>query len=180
MDLNAGRSYQMSPNTSIKFFAGPEYVKLDRDLDVFYSGAAVPTLNVHQHTDFNGWGARFGTEAAWSLFHGLSLKGGLIGSGVYGDVSSQMFEQGAAAGDRRIVQSDQIFVPILRADAGVNWAWDINPSLSLSLYAGYEFQQFFGIPLSNRFIDDVADGLSLEQETDISLSGWVFRAGLEF
>lgn len=163
------------------------YLRLNENY-TFTNVAAVSTL--HERSKILGVGPQLGLGMDYDFYrkasvdgtmtHAISFAGLFSGSIIMGQ--SQIEYNEVRSGGSSINVSDSKTwrtIPALHARLGLNYTL-YTDSVGFALGAGYEFNTYFRGLSRIVFVDDTADGLSINNYDDFDIQGLYVSAGLSF
>lgn len=158
-------------NYSLNYLVGLRYAHLDQD---FHSEFTVlGSRTVDTQIDFNGLGVRAGLDGERLLGRGFSVYGGVFGSLLAGQFSTDYEQQFNLAGvEASAGFSDNRVVPQLEMEAGISWQ---DPCGKLRLRAGYYRGAWFNVATTPTFIDAVQTSGLPEVDESLLFDGMTIR-----
>jgi len=115
----------------------------------FVDMALSETLNgiVTERSKFSGVGPKVGIDSRYAFSNGLSVKGNLAASFLYGNANypvSQFIEEpiGTVFADSTVKFKEQKIIPAIQLLVGIDWSTCICDQYLVTLGAGYEVQYF--------------------------------------
>jgi hypothetical protein len=132
---------------------------------------------VNTQSRFSGFGPIVGAEAVlqtWGGFHGYArATGGLI-AGRSKNALVETNDAGNTLYANPTYDVDKI-VPVASIAIGGGWQYR-----TISIRAGYEITQWYGLTQPVRFVDDVGQGKISTRPANLSLNGLFLQLGLAF
>jgi hypothetical protein len=177
LDVELGRSLAIGSSTSVRFFGGGRFAWIDQSMGVFYDGLDANHAFAGSSINFDGAGIRVGAEGRLNLCRGFSAYARCAGSLLAGDFRTNRLETNAGGSivNVDIGESFDKIVPVAEVGIGIGWEYR-----NLSIRAGYEFTNWFGLVDLPDFVDDVAQGKFMRRTSDLSLDGLIVQACLRF
>jgi hypothetical protein len=177
LDVELGRSLAIGSNTSVRFFGGGRFAWIDQSVGAFYDGVDANHAFAGSSVNFDGAGVRVGAEGRLNLCRGFSAYARCAGSLLAGDFRTNRLETNAGGSivNVDIGESFDKVVPVAEVGIGIGWEYR-----NLSIRAGYEFTNWFGLVDLPDFVDDVAQGKFVRRTSDLSLDGLIVQACLRF
>jgi len=190
-DLSARKTFDVGRDFGLGIEAGLRYAHLTQDIEINYrqdiTPAAFRRVDVNSSNDFTGWGPRAGMDLDWRMGKGFSLFGSLAGSLLLGDFDLSLKEHdwpvGAINGSRRVdvdKTEKNRMVPVVEMRAGLGYAYQLENGMSVGAKVGYEWQNWFNMVTTQRYLDDVDNQLASTDTSDLSLDGFFLEGFLNF
>lgn len=176
-DMTAGKRFTLDDNFAVRGFAGLRFADVKQQFDTTYDGLDARMAAVNNLSRFRGFGPIVGGEAILSGprgFHGYArASGGLL----TGRSTNSVFETNDAGATVYVNSQYNVrkIVPVASVAVGGGWQYR-----TVSVRAGYEIAQLFGVTEPMRFIDDVGQGKLSTRPSNLSLEGFFVQFGLTF
>lgn len=160
-----------------RIFGGLRLANVRQALFAQYDGRDAQGATVDVRPNFDGIGPLFGMESTIGMGQGLGVFGRASGALLTGSMRAPFVETNNIGGTlyADLANRFALTVPVVTLGVGVSYQYR-----GLSLRAGYEVTNFFGIFERPTFIDDFAEGKFLRQSTNLGIDGLFVRLGLEF
>jgi hypothetical protein len=190
-DLSAHKSFDVGRDFGLGIDAGLRYAHLKQDIEINYRQDITPaifrTVDVYSNNDFTGWGPRAGMDLDWRMGKGFSLFGSLAGSLLLGDFDLAQKEQDRTVGAVNYTTRVDVdkteknrLVPVVEMRAGLGYAYQLENGMSVGAKVGYEWQNWFNMVTTQRYLDDVDNQLASTDTSDLSLDGFFLEGFLNF
>ena len=189
LDLNLGRNFYAGDFLSLRPFVGLKAGWIHQRLNLKYeeitfsNGQTLPFLKSFNRDNSSGYGILGGLETKWRLGKGFSIEGNGSIALLWTDHEINQFEYN----DPSIPRS-QIRNPLSKIAsmydlfAGVRWEHVYcKQRLYVALHAGWEEQVWAAQNQLSRFIGNTENlGATMNNEGDLTFSGWTIGAALGF
>jgi hypothetical protein len=176
-DMVLGKRFAIDDHFAIRGFGGFRFAEINQRFNTLYNGLDANLATVSSPSRFSGFGPMIGGEAILSVWHGFHAyaraSGGLI-SGTSHNTQVEMNDGGATAYVNAKYDVRKV-VPVSTIAIGGGWQYR-----TVSIRAGYEITQWYGLGERTRFVDDVGQGKINPQSTNLSLEGLFLQFGMTF
>ena len=189
LDLELGREFYVSKWVTVRPHMGLRTAWIKQTYDVDYSGLNINGVarEIDMRNKYWGLGVRGGVNTDWGLGGGVSIYGNAAISILYGffSVSKQeSLELTSGAAFNNITNlSDFYHVSRAITDLQLGLRYDYmfcDDRYHFGIQAGWEHHMFFG---QNQFIlnvDDVAHGVTVANQGDLTMQGWTLNVRFDF
>lgn len=180
-DAELAYRFQVGKTLGVRLFGGVRFADVSQAMTVDYDGRDFTNGKAQIDTGFNGFGPRMGVEARLMLGQDLSLFGKGSGSLLLGKLSTSYTETDNNGADliAQVAQNrDQQIVPVVDLAIGLSWQPKISQNANFNFSLGYEYQQWFHVADTIRFVNSSSPGIFSETQNDLSLSGFFMQFGL--
>jgi TolA-binding protein len=166
-----------------QLFGGLRIANIGQRNDVTYNGVDFTNGAVNIERYFSGYGLRLGGQANLNLGSNVSIFGRAAGSVLVSDITTNQQETDNNGADL-IVSLNRTatgrVVPVMELAAGLQWQPLVAENLNLDFAAGYEFQNWFNVADTTRFVDNSGTGVVTQDSNDLSFTGFFIRLGILF
>jgi hypothetical protein len=172
-----------SGSLETQLFGGLRVANIGQRNQVTYDGVDFTNGTVNIDRYFSGHGLRLGGQANLDLGSDISLFGRAAGSLLYSTISTSQQETNNDGTDLLVNLNRTAtgrVVPVMELAAGLQWQPLVAEQLNLDFAVGYEFQNWFNVADTTRYVDNSGTGVITQDENDLSFSGFFFRLGLLF
>ena len=189
LDLELGREFYVSKWVTLRPHMGLRTAWIRQKYDVDYRGLTVNGVSrdVDMKNKYWGLGVRGGLNTDWGLGGGVSIYGNAAVSILYGFFSvdkDESLQLTSGADFNKIVDLDD-FYHVSRAitDLQLGLRYDYmfcDDRYHFGIQLGWEHHMFFG---QNQFIlnvDDVATGVTVANQGDLTIQGWTLNVRFDF
>jgi Legionella pneumophila major outer membrane protein precursor len=180
-DAELAYRFKVGKSLGVRLFGGLRFADVTQAMTVDYNGRDFNNGRAKIDTGFSGFGPRMGLEARLMLGQDFSLFGKGSGSLLRGKLSTSYAETDNNGADlvAQIAQSrDQQIVPVVDLSVGLSWQPQISKNANLHFAVGYEYQQWFRVTDTIRFVNSSSPGIFSETSNDLSLHGFFLQLGL--
>lgn len=179
-DIELGNSFKIGKQLGLRLFGGLHFSRVDQSMAVNYDGRDFNNSNLNIDNSFNGFGPRIGSEIKLNLANGLSLFGKGAGSLLFGELDTQYQETDNNDADvvAQISTTENHTVPRMELAVGLSYSPPMGKSTNLNLSLGYEYQYWFNVANSIRFVDSDSPGVFTQNSEDLSLKGFFIQLGI--
>jgi len=176
-DMVAGKRIALDENFAFRGFAGFRFAQINQQFNTLYNGLDAQLAAVNIRSRFNGFGPLIGGEAilsGWHRFHGYArASGGLIA----GRSLNPIVETNNSGATSYVNTQNDVRKVVPVASIAIGGGWQFR---TVSIRAGYEVTQWFGLSEPARFVDDVGQGKISTRPSNLSLEGFFIQFGLTF
>ncbi|MCE9567613.1 MAG: hypothetical protein K8U57_36900 [Planctomycetes bacterium] len=176
-DMMIGKRFAIDDHFAIRGFAGFRFAQINQRFSTLYNGLDANLAVVNSQSRFNGFGPMIGGEAILNFcrgFHGYARASGGLITGTSHNTLQETNDGGATIYANTQYNVRQV-VPVSTIAIGGGWQYR-----TVSIRAGYEITQWFGLAEPTRFVDDVGQGKINTRSTNLSLEGFFIQFGLTF
>ncbi|MEM1395699.1 MAG: Lpg1974 family pore-forming outer membrane protein [Cyanobacteria bacterium P01_H01_bin.150] len=180
-DIELGNSFKIGKNLGLRLFGGLHFSDINQKMAVNYDGRDFNNSNLNIDNSFTGFGPRIGSEIKLNLNNGLSLFAKGAGSLLLGELDTEYQE--TDNNDADVVaqisnEQNSHLVPGMELSFGVSYSPVMGKSTNLNLSLGYEYQHWFNVANSIRFVDSDSPGVFTQSSEDLSLKGFFMQLGI--
>ena len=190
-DLELGYTHRLTPSADIRYFGGLRKVDMTQKLNILYvqdvGGGLSRRVTFKEENHLDGLGPRVGLEGKYYLGKGFSLFAGGAASLMISDMEYRVLELNRAAGattDTTRAEIDQRlneqFIPGVDFDLGIAWEYPFGQRGSVTMMAGYHYENWFNVYHQMRFSDDVDSQLGSYDTSDVAIHGPTFKLNVTF
>ena len=190
-DLELGYTHSLTPSADIRYFGGLRKVDMSQKFNILYvqdvGGGLNRRVAFKEENHLDGLGPRVGLEGKYYLGKGFSLFAGGAASLMISDMEYRVLELNRAAGattDTTRAEIDQRlneqFIPGVDFDLGFAWEYPFGRRGSVTLMAGYHYENWFNVYHQMRFSDDVDSQLGSYDTSDVAIHGPTFKLNVTF
>ncbi|MEO0684432.1 MAG: Lpg1974 family pore-forming outer membrane protein [Cyanobacteria bacterium J06649_11] len=181
-DIELGNSFKIGKNLGLRLFGGLHFSDINQKMAVNYDGRDFNNSNLNIDNSFTGFGPRIGSEIKLNLNNGLSLFAKGAGSLLLGELDTEYQE--TDNNDADVVaqisnEQNSHLVPGMELSFGVSYSPPMGNSTNLNLSLGYEYQHWFNVANSIRFVDSDSPGVFTQNSEDLSLKGFFMQLGIK-
>ena len=171
-DLVFRRSVNQTAFSDLRVFGGVRWASIDQLLRTELDGRDFNDAVIENTTSVNAAGIRVGSDTTWRLAKGFFLYGQASGGLLFAESSTQQVETDFSGTDLLVNLNDQRdrSLPFLDTRLGIGWS-----RKNISVTAGYELENWFGLQDRSLFVDNVHEGAFASVSDDIMLSGFFLR-----
>ncbi len=176
-DMVVGKRLAFDDHFAVRGFAGFRFADIHQTFNTLYNGLDAQLAVVNSGSRFQGFGPLIGGEAILSAcrgFHGYARASGGLITGRSQNCQMETNDAGATV-YTDTHYSVQKVVPVASIAIGGGWQYR-----TVSIRAGYEVTQWFGLTEPTRFVDDVGQGKINTRPSNLSLEGFFLQFGLTF
>jgi len=176
-DMFVGKRFAIDDHFAIRGFAGFRFAQINQRFDTVYNGLDANLAAVNTASRFNGFGPMIGGEAILSVWHGFHGYARASGGLLTGTSDNPQLETNDGGATVYVNTQNNIrkIVPVSSIAIGGGWQYR-----TVSIRAGYEITQWFGLSEPARFVDDVGQGKLSTRPSNLSLEGFFIQFGLAF
>jgi len=160
-----------------RIFGGLRLANVREMLTADYDGRDAQRATVDVRPNFDGVGPLFGIESTIGMGQGLGVFGRASVALLTGSMRAPFVETNNVGGTVYADVADRfaLTVPVVTLGVGVSYQYR-----GLSIRAGYEVSNWFGVFERPAFTDDFAEGKFLRQSSSLGIDGVFVQLGLEF
>lgn len=180
-DIELGNSFKIGKNLGLRLFGGLHFSDINQKMAVNYDGGDFNNSNLNIDNNFTGFGPRIGSEIKLNLNNGLSLFAKGAGSLLLGELDTKYQETDNNDADvvaQISTEQNSHLVPGMELSFGVSYSPPMGKSTNLNLSLGYEYQHWFNVANSIRFVDSDSPGVFTQSSEDLSLKGFFMQLGI--
>jgi hypothetical protein len=175
-DVIVGKRLVFDDNFTVRAFGGVRLAQINQRLDTLYNGLDAVNAAVTSSSRFSGAGGLVGAEAVLNVcggFHGYARATGAL---ITGKSRNALLEtnDGNATTYVNTQFSTRKVVPVASIAVGGGWQYR-----TVSIRAGYEVTNWFGLTEPVRYTDDVGSQIDT-RPSNLSLEGFFVQFGLAF
>lgn len=176
-DLAFGKTLDIDEWTRVRIYGGLRFASIYQTLSGYYNGLLADSAFAQNRSNFDGVGPMLGTEFSWKVWGGFSLFGNASGGLIYGNVRSAAVEtnNGGATIYTDITDTNRQMIPFAGVGLGASWQYR-----GLTVRAGYEVVNWFGLIQRPTFLDSFSEGKLLPTQNDLSLDGFFLQMSFTF
>lgn len=181
IDIELGHTFKVGKNLGLRLFGGLHFSDIDQKMAVNYDGRDFNNSTVNIENSFRGFGPRIGSEIKLNLGNDLSIFSKGAASLLLGDLDTTYQEtdnNGADVVARVSEDRDHHIVPGMELTLGLNWKPQIAKNSYFNFSLGYEYQYWFNVANSIRFVDSDSPGTFTQTSDDLSLQGLFMQFGI--
>lgn len=176
-DILAGKRFAVDENFALRIFGGLRFASLQQSFSAFYDGLDARSAAVSANSKFQGFGPIIGSEAVlvgWNGFHLYARAGGGL---LTGQSDNPLIESNSAGNTLYASTGNDVrrVVPVASVGIGAGWQYR-----TVTIRAGYEITNYFGVIEQPRFVDDIGLGKITTRSANLSLEGLFVQMGLAF
>lgn len=176
-DAVAGRRIILDDHTALRLYGGFRFASIRQTFEAVYNGGDANQGFVATRSNFDGFGPLVGGEISWTVHGGFHLYGRGNAALMTGRLGNPINETNNGLrtlyGD--LQYSTRRIVPVMSLGIGGGWQRD-----RVSIRAGYEVTNWFGLIDTPRFSGELAEGKFTTRTGDLSLEGLFIQLGLAF
>jgi len=180
-DIELGNSLKIGKNLGLRLFGGVHFSDINQKMAVNYDGRDFNNSNLNIDNSFTGFGPRIGSEIKLNLNNGLSLFAKGAGSLLLGELDTEYQETDNNDADvvaQISTEQNSHLVPGMELSFGLSYSPPMGNSTNLNLSLGYEYQHWFNVANSIRFVDSDSPGVFTQNSEDLSLKGLFMKLGI--
>ena len=183
VDLDLGREFFVSKWVTLRPHFGLRSTWIRQNLHATYNYASIDFADLETNSKNKWWGlgVEGGLDSLWGLGCGFSIYGDLAAAIEYG---FHKFKVQNWSDDTTVVsmrQSYRVSHPVLDLQLGLRWDQSFAcDSFNIGLRAGWEHHVYFSQNQFPYFVDDLADGLIVSNQGDLTYQGWTVGAHFSF
>ncbi|MGF1566775.1 MAG: Lpg1974 family pore-forming outer membrane protein [Nodosilinea sp.] len=182
-DVELAYQFPTGGSLNTRVFGGLRVANINQTNDVRYDGRDFTNGTVNVQRAFSGVGFRLGGEVGLDLGHDISLFGRAAGSLLLSTISTSQQETNNNGEDLIVnlnrTASDRV-VPVLELATGIQWQPQLQDNIDFDFALGYEFQNWFNVADTARFVDSSGTGVITQDAADLGFSGFFLRLGVVF
>ncbi len=194
LDLEMGRWMKTSKWLTIRPHAGLRTAWVNQTNNIEYenlffastSTAAYNEYEVERECNYWGMGIRTGLDTQWGLGGGWSIYGNAAVSLLYGffHVDHEEERTSTAGVETTLIDLSNSYRAgraITDLQLGLRWdhMWH-NDRYHFGIQAGWEHHMFFSQNQFMTFVDDINDGIFVQNQGDLELQGWTLAVRFDF
>ncbi|MBA4187873.1 MAG: hypothetical protein C0467_07630 [Planctomycetaceae bacterium] len=176
-DMVIGKRLALDNHFAVRAFGGFRFAEINQRFNTLYNGLDAQLAAVNTSSRYSGFGPIVGGEAILTAcrgFHGYArASGGLL----TGRSRNSLLETNSAGATTYVDSDNNVrkVVPVASIAIGGGWQYR-----TVSIRAGYEVTQWFGLTEPTRYVDDVGQGKISTRPSNLSLEGFFIQFGLTF
>lgn len=176
-DVEVGKRIHRGEHVTVRVFGGARFASVHQNFDVRYNGRDAINAIVRTKNNFDGFGPTIGADMSAVVYRGFHLYSRASGGLLTGDLQATTSEsnQNGQVGLGGIDGTSRRVVPVAHVGIGGGWS-----SGRITLRAGYEITNYFGLIEAPRFSSEFAPGRTTTRSEDFSLEGLVVTVGLSY
>lgn len=176
-DALMGKRFAIDDNFAVRVFGGFRFTDISQRFNVAYNGLDAIKAAVNTRSAFEGFGPIVGGEAVLGGWHGFHAYARASGGLLTGRSTNSVLETNNAGGTVYVNSRYDVrkVVPVASIAIGGGWQYR-----NVSIRAGYEVTNFFGLTEPPRFVDDVGQGKVVTRPSYLSLEGFFVQLGFTF
>ncbi len=181
LDLDLGREFFVSKWVTLRPHVGLRSTWLRQFFNTDYDFVSVPERETHSKNKWWGLGVEGGLDTQWGLCYGFSFYGDIAAAIEYGFHKIRVTNTSASTTFLNVKESYRVSHPVLDLQLGLRWDQSFAcDSFNIGIRAGWEHHTYFSQNQLPYFVDDIAEGLLVSNQGDLSYQGWTVGAHFSF
>jgi hypothetical protein len=176
-DIELGRRWDVDDTLRFRLVGGVRLMTVRQSLEAVYDGRDADLAFVRTESNFDGAGPMAGVESSWALTKTLGVFGRATGGLVTGTMRNPFVETNNGGATTYADVADRYALTVPFAALGIGLSYEYR---GLFLRAGYEVTNYFGLFERQYYVDDFAEGKTLNRSSNLALDGLFLQFGLAF